>query len=156
MKGTNSALKSGMCERVALRRVLLAVLLLTCASCSDDDDGGGPTGPPAPVPRIAGNWSGIFSSDNGDSVAIFDLQQNGRNVSGVVSVGGVAWPLEGEVNTQGFFRWQTGSGTCGSFNGTANLTSATHLSGSADLERFFCPEQQRGRGTLELNLDRPR
>ena len=153
--GTVSARDPGMCRTVVLRRTLLAALLLTSISCSDDDDGG-PTGPPAPVPRIAGIWSGIFSSDNGESIAIFDLVQNGRDVSGVVSVGAVAWPLEGEVTSRGFFDWRTGSGTCGSFHGNADLTSATHLSGDADLERFFCPERERVRGDLELDLETPR
>jgi hypothetical protein len=141
--------------RVVLQRVLFTVLLLASVSCNDGD-GGGPTGPPAPVPRIAGIWSGIFSSDNGESVALFDLVQNGQDISGVVSVGAVAWPLEGQVNSRGFFQWRTGSGTCGSFDGNANLTTATHLSGSVDLDRFFCPERQRVRGNLELNLDTAR
>lgn len=140
-----------MCGRVVFRRTLFAVFLLAAFSCSDDDDGG-PTGPPAPVPRIAGVWSGIFSSDDGESVTIFDLVQNGRDVSGVVSVGAVAWSLEGTVDSRGFFRWRTGSGTCGSFHGTADLTSDTHLRGSADLDRFFCPERERLRGTV--NVDR--
>jgi hypothetical protein len=145
-----------MCGRFVLRRTLLAVLLLASASCHDNDDGGGPTGPPAPVPRIAGIWSGIFVSDNGESAVIFDLVQNGRDISGVVSVGAVAWPLEGEVNSRGFFRWQTGSGTCGSFDGNADLTTATHLAGSAELDRFFCPERQRVRGNLDLNRETAR
>ncbi len=108
------------------------------------------------MPRIAGIWNGIFSSDNGESVAVFDLVQNGRDISGVVSVGAVAWPLEGEVNSRGFFRWETGSGTCGSFDGSADLTTATHLAGRADLDRFFCPERQRVRGDLDLDLETPR
>lgn len=145
-----------MCGRVVLRRVLFAVLLCASASCSSDDDGGGPTGPSDPVPRIAGIWSGIFSSDEGNSVTTFDLSQRGQDISGVVTVGGIVWSLEGSVDSSGFFRWRTGSGTCGSFDGTANLTSATHLSGDADLERFFCAEQQRFRGDLEMNLVTPR
>jgi hypothetical protein len=140
-----------MCGRVVFRRTLFAVLLLAAFSCSDDDDG--PTGPPAPVPRIAGVWSGILSTDDGESVTIFDLVQNGRDVSGVVSVGAVAWPLDGTVDSRGFFRWRTGSGTCGSFDGTADLTSATHFQGSAELERFFCPERRRLRGTLNVDLE---
>jgi hypothetical protein len=145
-----------MCGRVVFRRTLFAVLLLAAFSCYDDDDGGGPTSPPAPVPRIAGIWSGIFASDDGDSVAFFDLVQNGRDVSGVVSVGAIAWPLEGTVDSRGFFRWRTGSGTCGSFDGTANLTSSTHLQGRADLDRFFCPERQRLRGDVNLVLENRR
>ena len=142
-----------MCGRVVFRRTLFAVLLLAASSCYDDDDDGGPTGPPEPVPRIAGIWSGIFSSDDGESVTIFDLVQRGRDVSGVVSVGAVAWSLEGTVDSRGFFRWRTGSGTCGSFHGTADLTSATHLQGSADLDRFFCPERERLRGDVNVNLE---
>jgi hypothetical protein len=141
-----------MDARVVLRRTLFAVLLLTSFACNDDDDGGGPTSPPAPVPRIAGIWSGTFSSDEGDSVAFFDLVQRERDISGVVSVGAIAWSLEGTVDTRGFFRWRTGSGDCGSFHGSADLTSATHMEGRADLDRFFCPERERVRGDLDLNL----
>lgn len=150
--GTVSARQSGMCGRVVFRSVLFAVLLCASASCSSDDDGGGPTGPPDPVPRIAGIWSGIFSSDDGDSVTTFDLAQRGRDISGVVSVGAIVWSLEGSVDSSGFFSWRTRGSTCGSFDGTADLVSATHLSGDADLERFFCAEQRRFRGDLELDL----
>ena len=150
--GTVPAKISSMCGRIVLRRVLFALLLCASASCSSEDDGGGPTGPPDPIPRIAGLWRGIFSSDGGNSVATFDLTQRGRDVSGAVSVGGIAWSLEGSVDANGFFRWRTLSGSCGSFDGDADLTSATHLSGDADLERFFCAEQQRFRGGLELDL----
>ncbi|HKH47754.1 MAG TPA: hypothetical protein VKM72_24105 [Thermoanaerobaculia bacterium] len=145
-----------MCGRVVFRRTLFAVLLLAAPSCYDDDDGGGPTSPPAPVPRIAGIWSGIFASDDGEAVTIFDLVQNGRDVSGVVSVGAVAWPLDGTVDSRGFFRWRTGSGTCGSFDGTADLTSATHLRGRTDLDRFFCPERRRSRGDVNVDLENRR
>ena len=151
---TVPAQTSGLRGWVLLRQLLFAVLLLVSASCSEDD-GDGPTGPPA-VPRIAGIWRGLFVSDNGQSTTLFDLVQSGANISGTVSVGGVVWPLEGEVNTQGFFRWRTGSGTCGSFHGDADLTSATHLSGDAELDRFFCPEKQRLQGDLEMNLETPR
>jgi len=144
-----------MCERAVLRYVLCAVLLLASASCNDGD-GGGPTGPPAPIPRIAGIWSGIFSSDSGDSVAIFDLQQTGGNISGVVSVGAIVWSLEGEVNAQGFFQWRTRGATCGSFHGDAVLTTATHLEGDAQLDRFFCLEGQRLQGDLDLNRETAR
>jgi len=140
--------------RALLRHALFAILLLASAACSEDD-GGGPTGP-SPFPRIAGIWRGIFSSDNGQSATVFDLVQSGQNVSGTVTVGGVSWPLEGTVNAQGFFVWRTGSGTCGSFHGDADLTSATHLSGDAELDRFFCPEKQRLQGDLELNLETAR
>jgi hypothetical protein len=143
-----------MCGRAVFRRTLLAVLLLTFVSCYDDDDDGGPTGPPVPVPRIAGIWSGLFSADEGgESVAIFDLVQNGRDVSGVVSVGAVAWPLEGDVDSRGVFRWRTGGGTCGSFDGSTDLTTATNMVGRAELDRFFCPERERLRGDVDLILD---
>lgn len=154
--GMVPAQASSMCGRVVFRRMLFAVLLLASVSCYDDDDDGGPTGPPDPVPRIAGIWTGIFSSDEGDSVTTFDLVQTGRDISGVVSVGAIAWSLEGSVDSRGFFRWRTGGGTCGSFHGTADLTSATHLAGGADLERFFCPERRRLRGDLDLDLVDPR
>ena len=141
-----------MCGRIVLLRVLLAVLLCASASCYDDDDGGGPTVPPDPIPRIAGIWRGIFSSDEDNSLTTFELAQRGQDISGVVSVGAIVWSLEGSVDSSGFFRWRTLSGTCGSFDGDADLTSATHLSGDADLERFFCAEQRRFRGDLELDL----
>lgn len=141
-----------MDARVVFRRTLFAVLLLASFACYEDDDGGGPTSPPDPVLRIAGIWSGTFSSDDGESVAVFDLVQRGRDVSGVVSVGAIAWSLEGTVDSRGFFRWRTVGGDCGSFHGTADVTSATHMEGRADLDRFFCPERERVRGDLDLAL----
>lgn len=132
--------------------LLFAVLLLSFAACYDDDDDS-PTGPPLPVPRIAGIWSGIFSTDDGDTVAIFDLVQSGRDVSGVVSVGAVAWSLRGEVDSRGVFRWRTTGGTCGSFDGRADLETETHLEGLAELDRFFCADRERLTGDLFLDRE---
>lgn len=149
-----------MFHQAALRSTLLAALLLASLasfSCTDGDDDGGPTGPPLPVPRISGVWSGLFSSDDSaDSVVVFNLVQRGRDISGVVSVGAVAWSLRGEVDSRGIFRWQTESGTCGSFDGSTDVTTATHMVGRADLDRFFCPERERVRGVLVLDLENRR
>ena len=153
-RARSTAKISSMCGWFVFRRVLFAVLLIASASCSGDDSG--PTGPSAPVPRIAGIWSGIFTSEEGNSTTTFDLVQRGQDISGVVSVGGVAWSLEGSIDSRGFFRWRTLSGTCGSFHGDADLVTATHLAGEADLERFFCPEQRRASGDLALDLVTPR
>lgn len=142
-----------MSGRVVLRRTLFAILLLASTACYDDDDGG-PTGPSQPVPRISGIWSGIFSSDEGESVVLFDLVQSGRDVSGVVSVGAIAWSLRGEVDSRGIFRWRTGSGTCGSFDGSTDLITGTQMVGDAELDRFFCPEGERIRGDLDLIFQR--
>ena len=145
-----------MSGRVVFRRILLAVLLISVVSCYDDDDGYGPTEPPQPVPRISGIWSGFFSTNEGEAIAIFDLVQRGRDVSGVVSVGALAWSLQGEVDSRGIFRWRTGNDTCGSFDGSVEVTTATHMEGRADLDRFFCPEGERRRGGLDLNLENRR
>lgn len=145
-----------MSGRVVFRRLLLAVLLVSLISCYDDDDDYGPTEPPLPVPRISGIWSGLFTSDEGDSVAIFDLVQRGRDVSGVVSVGGVAWSLRGDVDSRGIFRWRTNNDTCGSFDGAADVITATHMQGEAELDRFFCPERTRVRGDVDVDLENRR
>lgn len=145
-----------MSGRVVFRRVFLAVLvaasLLTSLGCYDDDDGYGPIGPPDPVPRIDGIWRGVFSTDEGDSAVLFDLRQRGRDVSGFVILGGIEWSLRGDVDSRGIFRWRTDDGTCGSFDGSTDLVTATQMVGDADLDRFFCPEGERLRGDLDLDL----
>lgn len=144
-----------MSERVVFRRVLLAVLLassLASLACYDDDDGYGPIGPPDPVPRIDGIWRGVFSTDEGDSAVLFDLRQRGRDVSGEVVVGAIEWSLRGDVDSRGIFRWRTNDGTCGSFDGSTDLVTATQMIGDAELDRFFCPEGERLRGDLDLDL----
>ena len=148
-----------MSGRVVFRRILLAVQLvslISLVSCYDDDDGYGPTEPLLPVPRIAGIWSGFFSTNEGEAIAVFDLVQSGRQVSGVVSVGAILWSLQGEVDSRGIFRWRTGSGTCGSFDGSADVTTATHMEGRAELDRFFCPEGERRTGDLDLDRENRR
>lgn len=146
-----------MSGRVVFRRAFLAALLagsLTTSFACYDDDGGGPTGPLDPVPRIDGVWSGIFSTDEGDSAVLFDLQQRGRDVSGVAVLGAIEWSLRGDVDSRGIFRWRTNGGTCGSFDGSTDLITATQMVGDADLDRFFCPEGERLRGDLDLDLRR--
>lgn len=144
-----------MSGRVVFRRVFLAVLLaasLTTSLACYDDDGRGPTGPLDPVPRIDGIWRGVFSTDEGDSAVLFDLRQRGRDVSGVVVLGAIEWSLRGDVDSRGIFRWRTDDGTCGSFDGSTDLITATQMVGDADLDRFFCPEGERLRGDLDLDL----
>lgn len=143
-----------MCRWAVFHRTLLALLLLIFVACQDSDDGGGPTEPPDPLPRVDGLWSGTFSTTAGDSVASFNLIQRGRDVSGVVSVGAIEWSLRGEVDSEGTFRWRTGDESCGSFDGTTDLITTTHMEGSADLDRFFCADRQRLAGDLDLNLQR--
>lgn len=138
-----------------LRRTALAALLLAFA-CSDGD-GGGPTQPPRPVPRIAGVWSGIFAGNNSaETAVVFDLAQSGDDISGTVSVGAVAWSLQGDIDTFGNFNWRTQGATCGSFDGFLDLGPDTHMEGRAELNRLFCVDQQRVNGDLFVNLERRR
>ena len=129
---------------------LLAVLFLAFAACYDDDDGYGPT-EPLPPRNIEGLWSGVFSTDEGEAEVFFDLTQRGRRVSGLLSVGALVWSLDGEVDSAGRFTWETFGSTCGSFDGRLTLFASTHMEGTANLDRFFCPEGERLRGDLFLD-----
>lgn len=154
--GTLPAQKISMRGMDVLRRTALAALLLAFA-CYDGGDGGGPTQPPRPVPRIAGVWSGIFAGDNSaETTAVFDLTQSGEDISGTVSVGAVAWSLQGDIDSFGNFNWRTQGATCGSFDGFLDLDTDTHMEGRAELDRLFCTDRQRVNGDLFLNLERRR
>jgi len=141
-----------------LRCTALATLLLAFGcSGSDGGGGGGPTQPPSPVPRIAGVWRGIFAGDNSaETTAVFDLMQSGADISGTVSVGAVVWTLRGDISSLGRFNWRTQGATCGSFDGSLDLGTSTHMEGRAELDRLLCVDRQRISGNLFLNLERRR
>jgi hypothetical protein len=136
--------------RTLSRTLLLALFLLSgLAACDNDHDG--PTGPPAPVPNVAGVWNGTFTSDAGTALVALSLEQSGRQVTGSVAVGGLVWALAGTIDSLGRLEWGTTGATCGSFDGRVLVDrSRTSMAGSAELNRFACPEGRRRRGDLAL------
>lgn len=133
-----------------MRKALFVLSLVFFAACGGGGGGGaGPTAP-APVPQIAGNWLGDWSTGVILVNPVMQLSQSGNLLTGSFTLLGNTFDIEGSVDSSLTMVWRAKNGGCGSLTGDGSMSTLTpsQIGGTIDLNTLGCINPDRFTGPV--------